>query len=108
MAKPLDEKAQKKYYSAASSNQLPAYLSPEVYQDHETYTSGADMWSLGCVIAFYMRQGEHVFEKKEEVTSYKLGHATSKIFNPVMASQYSKHLLDLVYNLVQVVKNIMH
>ena len=64
------------------------------------------MWSLGCVIAFYMRQGEHVFEKKEEVTSYKLGHATSKIFNPVMASQYSKHLLDLVYNLVQVVKTL--
>ena len=103
VAKLLDKKAQQRYYSATSKNHLPAYLSPEVYQDFETYTSGADMWSLGCVIAFYMRQGSHVFESKSEVTSYRLGHATSKVFSPVMSSQYSKELLDLVYNLVQVI-----
>ena len=103
VAKLLDKKAQQRYYSATCKNHLPAYLSPEVYQDFETYTSGADMWSLGCVIAFYMRQGSHVFESKSEVTSYRLGHATSKVFSPVMSSQYSKELLDLVYNLVQVI-----
>jgi serine/threonine protein kinase len=102
VAKLLRRDAQAAYYSAAGSLGLPAYLSPEVYEDFETYSAGADMWSLGCVIAFYMRQGRHVFQSKEEVTSYRAGHASERIFDTANLGQYSGELLELVYSLVQV------
>ena len=101
VAKLLSREAQAAYYSASSPG-LPAYLSPEVYGDFETYSAGADMWSLGCVVAFYMRQGKHVFDSKEEVTSYRPGHASERIFNTPLLGQYSEELLELVYSLVQV------
>ena len=102
VAKLVSREAQEHYYYASSSAHLPAYLSPEVYKDLETYSSGADMWSLGCVVAFYMRQGKHVFETKSEVTSYKPGHASQRIFDMANLGQYSDDLLELVYSLVQV------
>ena len=49
-----------------------------------------------------MRQGKHVFETKSEVTSYKPGHASQRIFDMANLGQYSEDLLELVYSLVQV------
>ena len=106
VAKLLNRAAQEEYYTAANSPSLPAYLSPEVYEDFETYSSGADMWSLGCVIAFYIRQGKHVFESKEEVLHYKPGHASQRVFEGPLMSQYSEQLLELVYSLVQVLATV--
>merc|ERR1719432_463771 len=60
VAKMLTREAQAEYYGGDAPG-VPTYLGPEVLRDFETYSAASDIWSLGCVIAYYMRKGKHVF-----------------------------------------------
>ena len=37
------------------------YMAPEVTSKHLKYSYGADIFSLGCILAFYCNRGKHLF-----------------------------------------------
>lgn len=37
------------------------YMAPEVGSKHLKYSYGADIFSLGCILAFYCNRGKHLF-----------------------------------------------
>ena len=100
VAKMLNKDAQQAYYGADTPGE-PNYMSPEVLRDFETYSAASDMWSLGCVIAFYMRRGKHVFHSIEDVLHYRSKMATAMIFNEESTTDYSSDLVELVCGLTQ-------
>eukprot|EP00092_Neocalanus_flemingeri_P023158 GFUD01025111.1.p1 GENE.GFUD01025111.1~~GFUD01025111.1.p1 ORF type:complete len:146 (-),score=25.84 GFUD01025111.1:320-757(-) len=68
IAKLLNRDAQQAYYGAEKEG-VPTYMAPEVYADYERYSAASDVWSLGCVMAFFMNNGRHVFYTQEDVQS---------------------------------------
>ena len=72
-------------------------MAPEVYEDYETYFEKSDIWSLGCVMAFYLNKGRHVFYTPEDVQSYG-GH--EQIIDDEALEEYSADLLELVFKMV--------
>ena len=50
----LTREAKEQYYGGDAPG-VPTYMGPEVLRDFETYSAASDVWSLGCVIAFFMR-----------------------------------------------------
>ena len=81
-------------------------MGPEVLKDFETYSPASDVWSLGCVIAFYMRKGKHVFNCNDDVLYYKPEMASDMIFNEESTNNYSSALVQLVCSMIQVYINI--
>ena len=77
-------------------------MGPEVLRDFETYSAASDVWSLGCVIAFYMRKGKHVFNCNDDVLYYKPSMASDMIFNEESTNNYSPTLVQLVCSMIQV------
>ena len=98
VAKMLNKDAQEAYYGADTPGE-PNYMSPEVLRDFETYSAASDMWSLGCVIAFYMRKGKHVFYSIEDVVHYRADMADAMIFDEESTAVYSPDLVVLVCRL---------
>merc|ERR550532_3785813 len=70
VAKMLTREAQEAYYGGDGPG-VPTYMGPEVLRDFETYSAASDVWSLGCVIAYHMRNGKHVFNSNDDVLYYK-------------------------------------
>jgi len=102
VAKLLTWEAQQAYYGAEEPG-IPSYMGPEVLRDFETYSAASDVWSLGCVIAFYMRDGEHVFDCNEEVLYYDPEMASDIVFTDECYDNYSSTLINLVSNMIQTV-----
>merc|ERR1719323_2995457 len=100
VAKMLTRTAQEAYYGADVPG-VPTYMGPEVLRDFETYSAASDVWSLGCVIAFYMRNGEHIFNNNEEASRYEPWMSSSLVFTERCYNTYSSTLTDLVYNMLQ-------
>jgi len=100
VAKMLTRTAQEAYYGADVPG-VPTYMGPEVLRDFETYSAASDVWSLGCVIAFYMRNGEHIFNNNEEVLRYEPWMSSSLVFTERCYNNYSSTLTDLVDNMLQ-------
>ena len=96
IAQLLNRDAQEAYYGAEYEG-VPTYMAPEVYEDYETYFEKSDIWSLGCVMAFYLNKGRHVFYTPEDVQSYG-GH--EQIIDDEALEEYSADLLELVFKMV--------
>ena len=105
VAKMLTREAQEQYYGGDGPG-IPTYMGPEVLRDFETYSTASDIWSLGCVIAFYMRKGKHVFNCNDDVLYYKPEMASDMIFNEESTNNYSSALVQLVCSMIQVYINI--
>ena len=69
VAKLLTREAQENYYGDDGPG-VPTYMGPEVIRNFENYTAASDVWSLGCVVAFYMKIGKHVFNCNNDVLNY--------------------------------------
>jgi len=59
------------------------------------------VWSLGCVVAFYMKIGKHVFNCNDNVLNYNSEEATGTIFDQESKSSYSQDLIQLVKTMIQ-------
>ena len=105
VAKMLTREAQEAYYGGDGPG-VPTYMGPEVLRDFETYSPASDVWSLGCVIAFRMRKGKHVFNCNDDVLYYKPEMASDMIFNEESTNNYSSALVQLVCRMIQVYINI--
>ena len=105
VAKMLTREAQEAYYGGDGPG-VPTYMGPEVLRDFETYSPASDVWSLGCVIAFFMRKGKHVFNCNDDVLYYKPEMASDMIFNEESTNNYSSALVQLVCRMIQVYINI--
>ena len=101
VAKLLTREAQEQYYGGDGPG-VPTYMGPEVLRDFETYSAASDVWSLGCVIAFFMRNGKHVFNSNEDVLYYKPRMASDMIFDEERTNNYSSTLVKLVCSMIQV------
>ena len=101
VAKMLTREAQEAYYGGDAPG-VPTYMGPEVLRDFETYSAASDVWSLGCVIAFFMRNGKHVFNSNEDVLYYKPRMASDMIFDEERTNNYSSTLVQLVCSMIQV------
>ena len=101
VAKMLTREAQEAYYGGDGPG-VPTYMGPEVLRDFETYSAASDVWSLGCVIAFFMRNGKHVFNSNEDVLYYKPRMASDMIFDEERTNNYSSTLVQLVCSMIQV------
>ena len=105
VAKMLTREAQEAYYGGDAPG-VPTYMGPEVLRDFETYSAASDVWSLGCVIAFFIRNGKHVFNCNDDVLYFKPSMASDMIFNEESTNNYSPTLVQLVCSMVQVLTNI--
>ena len=101
VAKMLTREAQEQYYGGDGPG-IPTYMGPEVLRDFETYSTASDIWSLGCVIAYRMRKGKHVFNCNDDVLYYKPNMASDMIFNEESTNNYSSDLIQLVCSMIQV------
>lgn len=100
VAKMLTREAQEVYYGGDAPG-IPTYMGPEVLRDFERYSAASDIWSLGCVIAFYMRNGKHVFNCNDDVLFYQPRMADDMIFNEESTNNYSSTLVHLVCSMIQ-------
>ena len=101
----LTREAQEAYYGGDAPG-VPVYMGPEVLRDFETYSASSDMWSLGLVIAFRMREGEHVFNCNDDVLYYGKGWggmASDMIFTDECFDNYSSDLVELVFSMIEVI-----
>ena len=101
VAKMLTREAQEAYYGADNPG-VATYMAPEVLEHFENYTAATDMWSLGCLIAFVMRKGKHVFNSNEDVLYYETGMGDMIFSDKEISMQYSTQLQGVVYSLLQV------
>eukprot|EP00092_Neocalanus_flemingeri_P054996 GFUD01064873.1.p1 GENE.GFUD01064873.1~~GFUD01064873.1.p1 ORF type:complete len:208 (-),score=35.64 GFUD01064873.1:271-894(-) len=95
IAKLLNRDAQQAYYGAKSEG-VPTYMAPEVYADYERYSAASDVWSLGCVIAFYLNR-RHVFYTPEDVQSYA---GQDYVVDDDLYEEYSQDLLQLLFRML--------
>ena len=101
IAKMLTREAQEQYYGGDAPG-VPTYMGPEVLRDFETYSAASDVWSLGCVIAFFIRNGKHVFNCNDDVLYYRPSMASDMIFDEERTNNYSSTLVQLVCSMIQV------
>ena len=102
VAKMLTREAQSAYYEGDGPG-VPTYMGPEVIRNFENYTAASDVWSLGCVVAFYMKIGKHVFNCNDDVLNYNSEEATGAIFDQESKDSYSQDLTHPVKTMIQVV-----
>ena len=103
IAKMLTREAQEQYYGGDAPG-VPSYMGPEVLRDFDTYSTASDVWSLGCVIAFFMRNGKHVFNCNDDVLYYRPSMAGDMIFDEERTNNYSSTLVQLVCSMIQVMR----
>ena len=97
----LTREAEEAFYGGEAPG-VPTYMGPEVLRDFEAYTASSDIWSLGCVIAFYIRKGKHVFNCKDDVLYYRPTMASDMILNVESTDNYSSSLIQLVCFMIEV------
>jgi serine/threonine protein kinase len=70
LSKLLTADAQGEFYASTNCG-TDIYMAPEVLANEHKYDFAADIWSLGCVMAFYCNRGRHFFSSEEQVTRWR-------------------------------------
>ena len=100
VAKRLTREVQDAYHVGTVPG-APVYIGPEVLNDFESYSAASDIWSLGCVTAFYMRGGRHVFNCKDDVLRFQPDSSGNVIFDKEETNFYSTSLVKMVLSMLQ-------
>ena len=96
----LSENSQGDFYTSSVAG-TPTYMAPEVWEDYKSYSFGADLWSLGCVLAFRCNTGRHLFYEGDDVLRWKgVGKHTVAPSHHTTSSSYSKGLVNLIGGLL--------
>ena len=96
----LSENAQGRFYTSQVAG-TPSYMAPEVWRDHTSFSFGADLWSLGCVLVFRCNNGRHLFDKGENVVSWRgARRGTVAPSHHTTGSSYSSRLVGMVARLL--------
>ena len=61
-----------------------------MWDNHKGYTFSADIWSLGCIMAFFCNRGEHLFRVTRQDLAMGMAQKMSRIRG------YSSDLVDLI------------
>jgi len=93
IAKLLNKYAQEAYYGAEYQD-VATYMAPEVWQNYEQYSEKSDIWSLGCLMAFFVSRGNHLFFRQHEVLGFR-GENVIKNRN-----KYSSDLVNLILEMI--------
>jgi len=89
VAKLLNKKAQDIYYASTVIG-TPIYMAPEILKDADgrtRYTTSADIWALGALVAFHGDHGKHLFPTQWAVFCWNKGGYNA---------EYSQDFLQLV------------
>ena len=87
LAKLLTADAKGEHYANTRCG-TPRYMAPEVTSNWRKYSFGADIFSLGCILAFYANQGKHLFYSQEEINKWQgIMDETNKALPAAIAQQ---------------------
>ena len=91
LAKLLTADAKGEHYASTRCG-TPRYMAPEVASNWRKYSFGADIFSLGCILAFYANQGKHLFYSQEEINKWQgiMDEVNDVVMEP------GRHSADLV------------
>jgi len=91
LAKLLTADAKGEHYANTRCG-TPRYMAPEVTSNWRKYSFGADIFSLGCILAFYANQGKHLFYSQEEINKWQgiMDETNNEVMEP------GRHSTDLV------------
>ena len=70
LAKLLTADARGEHYASTRCG-TPRYMAPEVESKWKKYSFGADIFSLGCILAFYANRGKHLFSDQEGIRTWR-------------------------------------
>jgi len=93
VAKLLNKYAQEAYYGAELED-VATYMAPEVWQNYEQYSEKSDIWSLGCLMAFLVSHGNHLFFRQYEVLGFRGDNVIEN------GHQYSSDLVNFILEMI--------
>ena len=100
LAKLLTADAKGEHYANTRCG-TPRYMAPEVTSNWRKYSFGADIFSLGCILAFYANQGKHLFYSQEEINKWQgiMEEANNEVMEP---GRHSADLVEIVGKMLRV------
>ena len=76
-------------------------MAPEVWKYYTSYSFGADLWSLGCVLVFRCNNGRHLFNTGEDVVRWRgVRRGTVAPSHHTTGPSYSSRLVGMVARLL--------
>ena len=87
------------YHASRVRGGTVCYLAPEVLQASPHVTTGADMWSLGALLAYVANDREHLFRTSRDVLSWE------GVKSPLTRKFQSNELHVLVLSLLSIDKH---
>jgi len=100
LAKLLTADAKGEHYANTRCG-TPRYMAPEVTSNWRKYSFGADIFSLGCILAFYANQGKHLFYSQDEINKWQgiMDEANNEVMEP---GRHSADLVEIVGKMLRV------
>ena len=100
LAKLLTADAKGEHYANTRCG-TPRYMAPEVTSNWRKYSFGADIFSLGCILAFYANQGKHLFYSQDEINKWQgiMDEANNEVMEP---GRHSADLVEMVGKMLRV------
>jgi len=88
LAKLLTADAQGDYYTHTRCG-TPRYMAPEICTHWRKYGFGADIFSLGCILAFFANRGKHLFYSQEEIRNWRgMEEEEEEVIRPGYSSDF--------------------
>ena len=100
LAKLLTADAKGEHYASTRCG-TPRYMAPEVTSNWRKYSFGADIFSLGCILAFYANQGKHLFYSQDEINNWQgvMDEKNNEVMEP---GRHSADLVEIVGQMLRV------